>query len=198
MSMASSVCLGRPMPAMEEIQPSKGDFASLKLQERLDHQITLTMKKRRSLSDAAQSSESSAISQGGVASSSSSSQVVSDGKGNKKVVGKSEAVAEGGSSSKTQTSTLGYVSLKQDLDGSVEYVVNSASSASAQESSDLEPQDATEETPNAKAEVSGESIISENKPDATATHQASAAGTLTASEGINKVIISQNKPTMVD
>ncbi len=151
-------------------------------------EIPRAIKGRRMMQEALQSSTASATGQGGIITSGSAAQVVSDGNGNVKVAGKATSVVEGAEASQTQASTTGYVSLNQKTDGSVEYVVNSASAASAQMGSHASP------SPYSSAQVSGEASTSENGPDAKAAHDASATGTLSASEGIHTVIISQNKP----
>ena len=183
-----TIALARPLTALDLDQIQTHHDVSSAAQESLQNPLSSTMKRRRLLQDASQSSKASATAQGGVITSSSASQVVSDGNGNIKVAGKAESVVNGAVSSQTQASTQGYVSLKTETDGSVEYIVNSASAAAAQDSS-------TPSVPSqASASVTGESTVSDDIPDAKATHEASASGTLTASEGINTVIISQNKP----
>lgn len=154
-------------------------------------EIPRAIKGRRMMQEALQSSTASATGQGGIITSGSAAQVVSDGNGNVKVAGKATSVVEGAEASQTQASTTGYVSLNQKTDGSVEYVVNSASAASAQMMASPSPSIVS---PYSSAQVSGEGSTSENGPDAKAAHDASATGTLSASEGIHTVIISQNKP----
>jgi len=149
------------------------------------------------MQEALQSSTASATGQGGIITSGSAAQVVSDGNGNVKVAGKATSVVEGAEASQTQASTTGYVSLNQKTDGSVEYLVNSASAASAQMMASPSPSASPVSpsvSPYSSAQVSGEGSTSENGPDAKAAHDASATGTLSASEGIHTVIISQNKP----
>lgn len=180
--------MARPLTALDQIPPHLDMVHDGTRREGENIQWSTG---RKVLVDASQSSKASATALGGgVITSSSAAQVVSDGNGNVKVAGKAESVVDGVISSQTQASTQGYVSLHIKEDGSVEYIVNSASAASSQDSSTtmlLSP-------PHSSALVSGEASTSESGPDAKATHEASATGTLTASEGINTVLISQNKP----
>lgn len=190
--MSLPVSLGRPLSVLDKMHHLV-DYPANQKNTAAHNPLRSSLKRRRLLAEAAQSSTSSASAQGGVITSSSMAQVVSDGNGNMKAAGKADSVAEGGTSSQTQSSTQGYVSLKQETDGSVDYVVNSASAVSAQDSST----GPSKSPPKSEAHVSGESSTTlQGGPDATATHQASATGTLTSSEGINSVIVSQNKPLL--
>lgn len=179
--LSTSLCIARPL-GLDRMQD--GGI------ETIHEALFIPKRKKRALAgaNAGQTSAASASAQGeSTVTAVSFAQVVSDGNGNQAVIGKAEASAQGGISSQVTSSTSGYASLGQDTDESSSYVVNAASGVAAQQSQ--------EGSGNAEAQASGTSSVpATERPSASATHKAEATGTLSASQGENTVIISQNKP----